>query len=303
MVKKQSFKGQIRILPQLESLIPSLTDEQKRILEQSLKEEGRAYNPLWLWGDVLVDGHHRYSICKRLKLPYQVQQVYESAETIEDVMYRMKRDAIGQRNLPPAVESRFRAEMVAYRVKQGQGKKEAVKAVAQEANVSERQVYRDVVLAEAVENLDESVKPIADTMSAPAIKKLAELPKSKQKAAAKKAGGDGKKLAKAVQEQDTPAKTGSKAEQSVENASVLHEIVKTIQSAKRQCTSVAEMPGTELFLSRQQSIQRCIEEAKDAVRVTIPHSVCPRCKGRGCAQCGNHGWVNAVMVKELENGK
>ena len=301
MVKKP-FKGTIRILPELRDLIQPLSDEEKRFLEEALVEEGQAYNPLWLWGDLLVDGHHRYEICTRLNLPYEVRQVYQSAETIDDVKYRMMRDAIAKRNLPAAVTSILRAKMVSYRVKLGQGKKEAVKAVAKETNVSERQVYRDVEVSEAIEKIDDTVKPATDTMSATAIKKLAELPKPKQRAVAKKAGGDGKKIAKAVQEE--PKKpVGSKAEQAVQNAETLQEIVKTLQSAKRKSGAVEEVPGTELFLARQQSIQRSIEEAKDAVRVTIPHSVCPRCKGRGCAQCGNHGWVNAVMAKELESAK
>lgn len=301
-MKKQPFKGTIRILPELRDLIQPLTAEQRTDLEQALVEEGQAYNPLWLWGDILVDGHHRYDICTKLKLPYEVRQVYQSAETLEDVMYRMMRDAISQRNLPLAVTSLLRAKMVSHRVNKGEGKKEAVKAVAKETNVSERQVYRDVSTAEDLEKIDESVKPATDTMSATAIKKLAAMPKPKQRAVAKKAGGDGKKITKAVQEEPKKA-AGSKAEQSVENAELLKEIVNTLQTAKRKCTAVEEMPGTELFLARQQSIGRCIEEAKDAVKVTIPHSVCSRCNGRGCAHCGNHGWVNAVMAKELENGK
>lgn len=95
----------------------------------------------------------------------------------------------------------------------------------------------------------------------------------------------------------------SKAEQAVFNASVLNDILKTLRTAKRMAKDVANNPGMEMFLARQRSIEREILTACDAVHVTIPHSVCPRCKGKGCAQCGNHGWVNHVLARELENVK
>lgn len=194
----EPFSGKIRVLDRLKSLIPALEEEQVRSLEQSLIDEGRAYNALWVWGDILVDGHHRLELCEKHNLPYEAIQVYQSAETIEDVEYRMKRDAIGRRNLLPAVQSRFRAEMVAYHISKGKGKKAAVKTVAKDANVSDRQVYRDVKKAEFLEKVDDEVKPVADTMSADAVEALSELPQEEQKAEAKKAGGNAKKLSKAV---------------------------------------------------------------------------------------------------------
>lgn len=193
-MSKKSFTGEIRVLDRLKVLIPPLNTDEIRILEQSLVEEGKAYNALWLWGDVLVDGHHRYELCKRLDIPYTVQQVYESAQTIDDVEYRMKRDAIGRRNLTPVVMSRFRAEMVMYHVSGGKGKQDAVKLVADESGVSERQVYRDVERAELVETIADEAKDAADSLSGPALKKLADMPKSKQKEAVKRSGGDGKKM-------------------------------------------------------------------------------------------------------------
>lgn len=198
MVKKE-YNGKVRVDSRLEALIPPLEKDQLSVLEESLIAEGRAYSPLWLWGDLLVDGHHRYKMCKKHKLPYSVVQVYEDAETLEEVEYRMKRDAIGQRNLTPGQQSKFRAEMVAYRISQGSKKKAAVQAVAEEANVSTRQVYRDVERAELVEKVDESVKEVAEELPRAALKKLAELPKSAQKKAVKKAKGSTKQLAKEVE--------------------------------------------------------------------------------------------------------
>jgi ParB-like chromosome segregation protein Spo0J len=197
-MNKKPFKGKIRVLERLKFLIPVLDKDEYRVLEQSLKEEGRAYSALWLWGDILVDGHHRYEICTKHKIPYDVLQVYESAKTIEDVEYRMRRDTIGRRNLDTAVMSRLRAQNVLYHIECGKGKQEAVRLVAEESSVSERQVYRDVERVELVETVVDEAKSATDAMSVPAIKELAEMPKAKQKAVVKKAGGDGKKVEKEI---------------------------------------------------------------------------------------------------------
>lgn len=220
-MSKKPFEGKVRVSERLKSLIPALDAEQKRVLEQSILEEGRAYSPLWLWGDVLVDGHHRYEICTRHRLPYETMQVYEGAATLDDVEYRMKRDAIGQRNLPPAVQSKFRAEMVAYHVSKGKGNKESARLVAKESNVSMRQVQRDVARKKLVDQVAEPVKPATDAMSTSSIKRLAQMSKSEQKAIAKQVEGDGKKLDKEIKKMDAPPVT--KEEQAKKLKSLAHQ--------------------------------------------------------------------------------
>lgn len=92
----------------------------------------------------------------------------------------------------------------------------------------------------------------------------------------------------------------SQAEQAVENAAALTEIVRQLQAAKRLAKAIKEVPGHEIFVSVELDIQRKIDTAIGAVKVTIPHAVCPRCNGETCVQCGNHGWVNSVLFKSLE---
>lgn len=93
------------------------------------------------------------------------------------------------------------------------------------------------------------------------------------------------------------------AEQAVQNAPIAQAIVKAINEALRLLRAVEEVPGTELLVAREKSIEMDLKSVKGSVLVTIPHSVCPRCKGKGCPQCGNHGWVNSVQAKELGDGK
>ena len=92
----------------------------------------------------------------------------------------------------------------------------------------------------------------------------------------------------------------SPAEQAIANASELVEIVRQLQLAQRSVKAIKEVPGHEIFVSVELDIRRKIEAAIGAVKVTIPHAVCPRCNGAACVQCGNHGWVNSVLFKSLE---
>jgi hypothetical protein len=67
----------------------------------------------------------------------------------------------------------------------------------------------------------------------------------------------------------------------------------------RNMDTVVEVPGNELLMSRRLSIRREIEHIKGSFRAVMPHAICPRCHGKCCAQCGNHGWVNKQRFDEL----
>ena len=68
----------------------------------------------------------------------------------------------------------------------------------------------------------------------------------------------------------------------------------------RNMDTVVEAPGNELLMSRRLSIRREIEHIKGSFRAVMPHAICPRCQGKCCAQCGNHGWVNKQRFDELK---
>jgi hypothetical protein len=68
----------------------------------------------------------------------------------------------------------------------------------------------------------------------------------------------------------------------------------------RNMDTVMEAPGNELLMSRRLSIRREIEHIKGSFRAVMPHAICPRCHGKCCAQCGNHGWVNKQRFDELK---
>lgn len=197
-MKKKEYTGKVRVDTKIEDLIRPLTDDEAKNLEESLLAEGKALSPFWLWGDLLVDGHNRFRLCKKHKLPYEVIQVYEDTDDIEEVKDRIMRDSMARRHMTAGELSSIRARRVGHKLSKGEKFVDAVKAVAEESNVSARQVRRDVKRAELVETLDEDLKPATVAMSTPVVKKLASLTKTKQAAIAKKADGDGKVVTKEV---------------------------------------------------------------------------------------------------------
>nr|WP_321503228.1 ParB N-terminal domain-containing protein [uncultured Dethiosulfovibrio sp.] len=87
-----------RIQPDLQAYIDPLSEEELRMLEESILAEG-VRDPLVVWKEenVLVDGHHRKSICDKHGISYSV--VYRSFESKEQAKAWMDLNQLGRRNL------------------------------------------------------------------------------------------------------------------------------------------------------------------------------------------------------------
>jgi len=88
-----------RIDPELNEVLPKLSDADYKALEQSLLTEGYKGAPIMVWGDVIVDGHNRYEICNKHNIPYEVKSV-EFANKEEAIIW-MVRQQLGRRTLTP----------------------------------------------------------------------------------------------------------------------------------------------------------------------------------------------------------
>ena len=82
---------------ELKAYIDPLTAEEYEALERSLLAEG-CRDALVLWGDVLVDGHNRYAICRQHGLPFQTVQ-NTRFQSIEDVHLWMIDQHLGRRSV------------------------------------------------------------------------------------------------------------------------------------------------------------------------------------------------------------
>jgi len=65
--------SEIVIDKEFKSLIPPLLEEDRSILEQKIIDEG-CQDALVLWGNILIDGHNRYEICKKHGLQFKTRQ-------------------------------------------------------------------------------------------------------------------------------------------------------------------------------------------------------------------------------------
>ncbi|WP_374562652.1 plasmid replication/partition related protein [Ideonella sp.] len=82
---------------ELKAYIDPLTADEYAALERSILAEG-CRDALVLWGDVLVDGHNRYGICRKHNLPFQTVQ-NTRFRSIEDVHLWMIDQHLGRRSI------------------------------------------------------------------------------------------------------------------------------------------------------------------------------------------------------------
>jgi hypothetical protein len=87
---------------EFQNLIPAISDDERRQLEENIVEAGGVRDPLTLWlrddNDwVILDGHNRFEICQRLKLPFPFHQV--EFDTRDQAADWIDRNQLGRRNL------------------------------------------------------------------------------------------------------------------------------------------------------------------------------------------------------------
>lgn len=102
---------ELKIDPELKDLLPPLTDDEYKQLEKNIVTNGFDRNfPIMEWHGYIVDGHNRYSICKKHNIDYVVGTL--AYETKEQVMEWMLDIQLGRRNLSPiqriAVAEKYR---------------------------------------------------------------------------------------------------------------------------------------------------------------------------------------------------
>ena len=110
---------------EFQSLIPPLTKEEYEGLEQSILAEG-CRDALILWGDVLVDGHNRYEICKAHDVVFKTVQKEFAGRN--DALRWIILNQFGRRNLPAYERARLALRLkpvIAEKAKEQQIRKPA----------------------------------------------------------------------------------------------------------------------------------------------------------------------------------
>lgn len=149
------------------ALIPALSADERKQLEENIIEHGGARDPLVAWsndkGLTLLDGHNRYEICTRLGLPFDIHEVFlSSRDEAEDWI---DRNQLGRRNLHPdaftlLLGRRYnRSKKAAHRPEKSVNVTElsgvTAERLAKEYGVSEKTVRSAGKFAEAVEKAEQ----------------------------------------------------------------------------------------------------------------------------------------------------
>jgi ParB-like chromosome segregation protein Spo0J len=151
-------------------LIPPLSSEELEKLEKSLVNEG-CLNPLIVWNNTIIDGHHRYAICIKHNISFEIIEKTE-LETELDVKLWMINNQFSRRNL--AIETRL---ALAYRFKELEAEKakerqlSALKQFSKQEESAELSQFTDSkVLYTRPEDISEQKQETGRTLEAIAKK-------------------------------------------------------------------------------------------------------------------------------------
>ena len=179
----------MRIDSEFKNLIPALTDEEYKGLEQSILSEG-CRDALVLWGDILVDGHNRYEICTKHGIEYKtVQKAFGSRD---DVKLWMIGNQLARRNINKyarttleSVSDEIQSRRNAVREKEHERKTTFVKSqksnlptfdttkdIAKKANVGEQTASRVITINKKIDRAIAEKKQIAGQKPEQLKKKL-----------------------------------------------------------------------------------------------------------------------------------
>jgi site-specific DNA-cytosine methylase len=166
----------LKVDPEFLNLIPPLSADERKLLEESILAEG-VRESIKVWnGDIIIDGHNRYAIALANNLPYRIEEI--DLPDREAVKSWMINHQLGRRNLRPDWQAYLRGQLY-NRVKstpggsganqfQEKGVRQTTSVqLAQQWGISKRTLLRDSKFAEDLDflatELGEDVRAMALT--------------------------------------------------------------------------------------------------------------------------------------------
>jgi len=138
----------LKIDPTFHGLIPPLTEDEYKGLEESILTLGRCRDTIKVWKDIIVDGHNRYSICQEHNIPYKTQSM--RFQSRKDAELWIVQNQLGRRNLINAMRIKLvlhKEGLLKERARQNRNGCQGApvhtrKIMAKEAGTSEQTLYR-----------------------------------------------------------------------------------------------------------------------------------------------------------------
>lgn len=159
----------LKIDPQFKNLIRPLHKKEYLQLEETLLANG-CRDPLIVWNGLLIDGHNRYEICTRHKIPFAIIEMDFACQ--EDVVAWICANQLGRRNISEEtrrflIGKQYNAEKLASKIKNPKGLNQYSEAaslsdryltaarIANENNISRGSVERYAIYSRAIDVLAE----------------------------------------------------------------------------------------------------------------------------------------------------
>ena len=284
----------ISIDEEFKDLLRPLNSEEYDSLEESIRTLGMAYDPIILWDNTIIDGHHRYGICTHGGYDYTTLDLeFDSRE--EAKQWIVDKQA-GRRNLMPMEIKYLRGQRIAGRAKP-QGKSEegtSLPELAIEEGVSVRTLQRDVSLAKDIDQLEPEVKASVLKGDVKAttkeIKELAKMDKRDQKKAAKSI-----QEGKGIEYEDIDAWITELAEPYKNSTRQLRAIRKKMEEISYNPTE------GKYVASKFTRIKNNLDEVIDSISQCEPVAACIDCGVEGCNSCYGTGFLSRAAKESQDN--
>ena len=91
-----------QIDPELKSLIPPLSIEERIQLEQNILQARKCRDAIVLWQGIIIDGHNRYEICVKHGIEFEIIEL--PLPSREAAMVWILDNQLGRRNLHAAAK-------------------------------------------------------------------------------------------------------------------------------------------------------------------------------------------------------
>ena len=175
----------LTLAPDFQALCSIVTDEEYRMLEESLVEEG-CQHPIVVWKcgkqTIIVDGHTRYKICEKHRIAFKTRTL--ELESRQEAIGWAARNQLGRRNVTEEQKSYLRGKLytqaklpVGPPPTDGQLAQSApistAARIGRETGVNQATVKRDEKYSEAIDRLAEKSQLLKDAALGGGIPKSA----------------------------------------------------------------------------------------------------------------------------------
>ncbi len=279
---------ELKIDPELSRMaeLRRLSEREMSALEQSLVAVGCLKSiVVWQERQVIVDGHHRYEICKRRSLPFRTKEL--SFESVTDAQIWMLEHPDSQRNeLPRERELRLGRLHELHKARHG----------ASPLNVASGSARQKIADAEGV-----STATVA--RAAAVVRALDEAEKVQPGATREYLEGETKKPV-AI----TPLRTTDLVGRPIPES--LNEVFAALPRFQRVLNMINALTAEIRLMSEDailgvhfdnaavQAATAAASQIRQSVYNASPYAVCPECRGKkGCASCRKSGWLGQARYK------